>query len=139
MAKVYDAHAYLGNNPQWAQMGLPVPLEAGAWVSMMDGAGIDGTLVAPPGVGAREDFKPDLERIAKGVKKYPDRLFGFCRIKPRRGQKAIDDLRYWVETHGFRAVKMNTLDDDYTLRDRKLLDPVIDAATKLGIAVYFHT
>ena len=25
MAKIYDAHAYLGNNPIWGQLGLPVP------------------------------------------------------------------------------------------------------------------
>jgi predicted TIM-barrel fold metal-dependent hydrolase len=139
MPKIYDAHAYLGNNPQWKQMGLPVPLEAEAWITMMDGAGIDGTLVAPPGVGAKDDFKPDLERIARAIKKYPERLFGFCRVKPRRGKKALEELRYWVQEHGFRAVKMNTLDDDYTLRDRKLLDPIVAEAAKLGIVVFFHT
>ena len=57
---IYDAHCYLGNNPLWAQTGLPVPLEGPAWVEMMDRAGVDGALVAPPGVGASEDFKPDL-------------------------------------------------------------------------------
>jgi hypothetical protein len=139
MAKVYDAHAYLGNQPIWKLHGLPVPLEGAAWVEMMDKAGIDATLVAPPGNGAPEDFKPDLERIAKALKDYPDRFFGFARVKPRRGKKALDELRMWVEEHGFKAVKMNTLDDNYLLTDRHLIDPVVETAAKLGIAVYFHT
>ena len=33
MAKIYDAHAYLGDNPIWGQMGLPVPLEADGWIA----------------------------------------------------------------------------------------------------------
>ena len=136
---IYDGHAYLGDNPAWAEMGLPVPLDGDAWVEMMDRSGIDGALVAPPGVGAPQDFKPDLERIADAVKRYPDRLFGFCRVKPRRGRAALDEMRYWVEEHGFKALKMNTLDDDYTLTDRRLLDPVIETAGDLGIPVFFHT
>ena len=136
---IYDAHAYLGNNAVWAKGGLPVPLEGGAWVEMMDRSGVDAALVAPPGVGAKEDFKPDLERIARAVKDFPDRLFGYARVKPRRGQVAIDELRHWVEERGFRAVKLNTLDDDYTLSDRALLDPVIQEADRLGVPVFMHT
>ena len=136
---IYDTHAYLGNNPLWTLNGLPVPLEGDAWVEMQDRAGIDGALVAPPGVGAAEDFKPDMDRIARAIEKYPARLFGFCRVKPRQGDLAIDVLRRRVTEQGFRALKLNTLDDEYRLDDRRLLDPVIDAAAELGIVVFFHT
>ena len=136
---ICDAHAYLGNSPGWAQMGLPVPLDGHGWVEMMDRSGVDRALVAPPGVGAGQDFKPDMDRIAQGMRDYPDRLFGFCRVKPRRGQIAIDELRMRAEEQGFRAVKMNTLDDDYRLDDRRLLDPVIRAASDLGLVMFFHT
>ena len=135
----YDAHAYLGDNPMWSLHGLPVPLDADAWIDMMNISGIDGALVAPPGVGAKHDFKPDLQRIALGVERYPERLFGFCRIKPRKGEAALKDLRYWVRERGFKALKMNTLDDNYRLTNRDLLDPVIETSEKLGIPVYFHT
>ena len=136
---ICDAHAYLGNSPGWAQMGLPVPLDGHGWVEMMDRSGVDRALVAPPGVGAGQDFKPDMDRIAQGMRDYPDRLFGFCRVKPRRGQIAIDELRMRAEEQGFPAVKMNTLDDDYRLDDRRLLDPVIRAASDLGLVMFFHT
>ncbi len=136
---ICDAHAYLGNSPGWAQMGLPVPLDGHAWVEMMDRSGVDRALVAPPGVGAQQDFKPDMDRIAQAMRDYPERLFGFCRVKPRRGQTAIDELRMRVEEQGFRAIKMNTLDDDYRLDDRALIDPVMQAANEFGIVVFFHT
>ncbi len=137
--KIYDTHAYLGDNPAWAQMGLPVPLEADGWIELLDTAGIDGALVAPPGVGAGEDFRPDMDRIAAAIRQYPERLFGFCRVKPRRGAAAIGELRFRVMEHGFRALKMNTLDDDYRLDDRALIDPIIETAANLGIVVFFHT
>ena len=136
---IYDAHGYLGDNPSWAQVGLPVPLEGAAWVEMMDRAGVDGALVAPPGVGAKDDFKPDLERIARAVREFPDRLFGWVRVKPRQGKAALDVLREYVEEHGFKCLKLNTGDDDYRLDDRKLVDPVVEAAAGLGIPVFFHT
>jgi len=135
----YDAHAYLGNNPAFARTGLPVPFEAPAWVEMMDAAGLDGALVAPPGSGTSEDFLPDLERIARGAREFPGRLFGWARVKPRQGQAAIDTLRQLVEQEGFKCLKMNTLDDNYRLDDRRLIDPVIETADGLGIPVFFHT
>ena len=136
---IYDAHAYLGNNPVWAKGGLPVPMEGRAWVKMMDRGGVDAALVAPPGVGAVDDFEPDLERIALAIRDFPGRLFGYARVKPRRGQAAVDDLRRWVEERGFHAVKLNTLDDEYRLSDRALLDPVIVEADRLGVPVLMHT
>lgn len=137
--KVYDAHGYLGVNPQFATYGLPEMLDGDWWIETMDNCGVTGALVAPPGVGAEEDFWPDLERVAAAVKQHPGRIFGYARAKPRKGKAAIDDLRYWVEERGLHAVKMNTLDDDYRFDDRALLDPIFEAINDLGVPVLFHT
>ncbi len=139
MTGVYDAHAYLGNNPPWARAGLPVPLDGPGWVEVMDRSGIDGALFAPPGAGVGDHFKPDMELIAEAVRAYPGRFFGFARVKPRRSATALDELRHWVTERGFHAIKLNTLDDDYTLTDRELLDPVFAEAGRLGIPVFMHT
>lgn len=136
---IYDAHAYLGNNKSWSVFGLPVLFDGDAWVREMDRSGIDGALVAPPGVGAGEDFKPDMDRIADAVKRYPGRFYGFCRLKPRRGKAALEELKR-RHGQGFKAVKFNTLDDNYALSDRSLLDPILETADGLGgITMYFHT
>ena len=136
---IYDAHGYLGVNPEFASYGLPETLDGDWWVDTMDKCGVTGTLVAPPGVGASEDFWPDLERVAAAVKQHPGRIFGYARAKPRKGKAAVDDLRYWIEDRGLHAVKMNTLDDDYRFDDRALLDPILEAINELGVPVLFHT
>ena len=139
MTGIYDAHAYLGNHPAFAKSGLPVPLDGAGWVDVFDRSGVDGALVAPPGIGVGEDFKPDMELIAQAIEAYPGRFFGFARFRPRRGKAVPRELRYWVRERGFHAIKMNTLDDDYTLTDRDLLDPIIQEAGRLGIPVFMHT
>ena len=136
---IYDAHAYLGVDPSWGAWGLPVPLEGEQWVQLMDEAGITGVCVAPPGPGVVDDFRPDMERIAKAIREYPGRVFGYARAKPRRGQAALDDLRYWVEERGFHAAMMSTVDEYYQLIDRHLVDPVVETASQLSIPVFFHT
>ncbi len=139
MTKIYDAHGYLGANPEFTSYGLPEILDGDWWINTMDACGVTGALVAPPGAGANQDFRPDLERIARAVKEHPDRLFGYARIKPRKGPKAIDDLRYWIEERGLHALKMNTLDDDYRFDDRRLLDPILQTVDSLRVPTLFHT
>ncbi len=136
---IYDAHGYLGHNPQFATYGVPLFLGPDEWLRIMDDCGMQGALVAPPGVGAPDDFKTDLEIIAQAVKSHPDRFFGYARVKPQRGQAALDELRYWIEERGLHAVKMNPLDGDYRLDDRSLVDPVMEVVSELGIPVLFHT
>ena len=136
---IYDAHGYLGHNPEFATYGVPELLGEDDWLRRMDSCGIQGALVAPPGVGKTDDFKTDMELIAQAIKSHPGRFFGYSRVKPRRGKAALDDLRYWIEDRGLHAVKMNTIDDDYRLDDRALVDPVMEVVADLGIPVLFHT
>ncbi len=136
---IYDAHTYLGVDPSWGAWGLPVPLEGKQWVQLMDEAGITGVCVAPPDPGVVDDFRPDNERIAKAIREYPGRFFGYARAKPKRGQAALDDLRCWVEERGFHAVMMSTIDEYYQLIDRNLVDPVVETASQLNVPVFFHT
>lgn len=136
---IYDAHGYLGHNAEFAKYGVPELLGRDEWLRIMDSCGMQGALVAPPGVGKVYDFKPDMELIAQAIKSHPGRFFGYTRVKPRRGRAALDDLRYWIEERGLHAVKMNTLDDDYRLDDRGLIDPVMEVVSELGIPVLFHT
>ena len=136
---VYDAHGYLGNNPEFTKYGVPNPLGEYDWLKLMDKEGITGALVAPPGAGAKDDFRPDMELIAKAIKNHPGRFYGYARVKPRKGKTATDEIRYWVHDRGFHAVKMNTMDDNYTLADRELIDPILETIQDLKIPVLIHT
>ena len=136
---IYDAHGYMGHNPEFEAFGLPRFLGPDEWIRIMDRSGIQGVLVAPPWTGASDDFKTDMEIIAQAINSHPDRFFGYCRVRPRHGKAALDDLRYWIKDRGLHAVKMNTLDDDYRLDDRALIDPVMEVVSQLGVPVLFHT
>lgn len=136
---IFDAHAYLGTNPEFMRFGLPRRLDADWLLRLMDEEGIDAALVAPPSAGREDFFASDLELIARAVKAHPNRIFGYARVMPRRGEVALTELRYWIEERGLHAVKMNTLDDNYRLDDRQLIDPVVELVDKLQVPVLFHT
>jgi len=140
MPRILDAHAYMGADPQWAQLGMRGGrLDADSFVRVLDGAGIDGALVAPPGIGIADDFKNDLDRIADGMKRHPGRIIGLCRVRPRKGTAALSSLRRSVGDRGFSGLLLHTSDDEYTLKDRSLIDPLIVAAADLKIPVIFDT
>lgn len=136
---IFDAHAYLGTNPEFVAFGLPLCLDADWLLRSMDEQGIDAALVAPPSAGRDEFFVSDLELIARAIEARPDRIFGYARVMPRRGKAALTDLRYWIEERGLHAIKMNTLDDEYRLDDRELIDPFVELADELRVPVLFHT
>jgi predicted TIM-barrel fold metal-dependent hydrolase len=105
----------------------------------MDRVGVDRILCAPPNVGWPDAFSSGHDLIARAMKEFPDRIFGYARCIPERGEAAIEDLRRLVGDRGFRAVKINPLDGHYTLADRQWLDPVMDVTQEFGVPVLFHT
>ena len=142
---IFDAHCYLGRNPIWEAQGMPATMHGKDMIAYMDRGGVDRALCAPPGVGAADHFAADHERIAQAIADYPDRIFGFVRVKPPRGTQAIDELHYWLRERGFHAVKFNTIDASsygagcYSLADRALMGPVLEAIAPLNVPVMVHT
>lgn len=142
---IIDAHCYLGRNPIWEAQGMPATMQGPDMIAYMDRGGVDRALCAPPGVGVRDHFAADHERIAQAIADFPDRIYGFARVKPPRGQIAIDEMRYWLRERGFHAVKLNTIDDSpygagcYSLADRTLIAPVLEAIGELNVPVMIHT
>jgi predicted TIM-barrel fold metal-dependent hydrolase len=53
------------------------------------------------------DSEGALEYIAEAVQKYPDRLIGYARINPRRGERAHHLFRKAVEEYGFKGLKLH--------------------------------
>lgn len=135
----YDAHGYLGHNPEFTSYGLQELISSDDWLRLMDACEIQGALVAPPSAGSADNFYSDMELIARAIKSHPLRFFGYTRVKPRRGKAALDDIRYWIEERGMHAVKMNTKDESYRLDDRALIDPVLETIMDLKVPILFHT
>lgn len=142
---IFDAHSYLGRNPVWEAQGMPATMHGEDMITYMDRGGVDRALCAPPGVGVADHFAADHERIAQAIADYPDRIFGFVRVKPPRGTQAIDEMHYWLREREFHAVKFNTIDDStygagcYSLADRALMGPFLEAIAALQVPVMIHT
>ena len=51
-------------------------------------------------------YRWDNRYAADCMKRYPDRFEGVCRVDPE-SPTAADDLSQWVESHGFRGVRLS--------------------------------
>lgn len=76
--------------------------------------------------------------VATGGKKFPAPIFGMYRLRPRRGKRATNELKRYVQEPRFRAALVNTCDDGITLDDRAPIDHLIRAASDLHMPVVFR-
>jgi predicted TIM-barrel fold metal-dependent hydrolase len=59
-------------------------------------------------------------------------------VRPKSGKTAVTTLRKAVEEQGFKALMLHTSDDSYTLKDRSVINPLIEEASRLRIPVMFN-
>jgi uncharacterized protein len=79
---------------------------------------------------------PDNDYIAGCVKRFPDRIFGFAVVDPRRAD-AIDEVHRCVDM-GLVGVKLHPTMHGYHVCDHGLLDPIFVACSERQIAVLFN-
>jgi predicted TIM-barrel fold metal-dependent hydrolase len=100
-------------------------------IGLMDEAGIEKSIImtyrdAPDSEGA-------LEYIAEAVQKYPDRLIGYARMNPRRGELSHRLFEKAMEEYGFKGLKLHPVGN--------LSHPASPEATIIlgHCGGYFHT
>jgi uncharacterized protein len=76
--------------------------------------------------------------IAGCVERHPDAFLGFAGVDPRKGGKAVAELRRAVADLGLRGLKLHPSAQGFAAND-PLAYPVYEAATELGIPVLLHT
>lgn len=77
----------------------------------------------------------DMNRVmAAELRRYPDRLRGYCYVNPLHGQGALDDLRRNVEERGMIGVKMWIA----TTADHPLAEPLLRYAAEHRLIVLTH-
>jgi hypothetical protein len=104
---IIDFHAHFGDTGVW----LRGPDQAVAWMDRwgLDRAVLVGGLWREDGAddwrgGSTFDCRRGNEETAKALRKYPDRFLGFVWANANRPE-VLDDIRRYVEQHGFRGVK----------------------------------
>jgi len=104
-------------------------------IGLMDEAGIEKSIImtyrdAPDSEGA-------LEYIAEAVQKYPDRLIGYARMNPRRGELSHQLFEKAMEEYGFKGLKLHPVGNLCHPASQDTVD-LIRLAVRYRAPVLFH-
>lgn len=99
-------------------------------LDVMDAGGVDMAMATSLGQ------LPDNDYIAACVRRFPDRIFGFAVIDPRRPD-ALDELHRCADA-GLIGVKLHPTMHGYHVCDHGLLDPVFAGCAERSLAVLFN-
>lgn len=128
---IIDMHMHIDDVPS-----LGWKMSAAECIERMDEAGVDAaavmTIADLPGINPNA-----LELIAEACADHPGRLYGFIRLHPWYGAKAVELLGRAVEKSGFRGLKLHPVSSlahpsgDDTIN-------LIRKAGDLGVPTLFH-
>lgn len=131
-AVVIDAHNHLNyrNRPSWADDDRKLIEAAGRL-----GIGrLCCSILPPERPTTIEGFRSCNQWLAEAMKRFPGRVLGYCFVNPGYGQAALDEVRRYVEDHGFIGVKLY---NDYRITD-PVVAPMLELAAKLRIPILHH-
>jgi len=102
-------------------------------IRRMNDAGIDRSVISP--VQPRTyHLETENTRIGDWIKRYPDRLTGFCRVDPRLGQEALKELKRSVLELGLKGLFLHPWEEGYRIHDDASVE-VVRTAGDLGVPV----
>ncbi len=130
--RVIDAHNHLSyrNGPAWAEQDRKL-------IDAADKLGIEQlccSILPPERPTTLEGFRLCNRWMLEGMKRFPGRVLGYCFVNPGYGTAATDEVRRYVEEHGFIGVKLY---NDHLVTDPKVA-PVLELAAKLRVPVLHH-
>jgi predicted TIM-barrel fold metal-dependent hydrolase len=97
-------------------------------IDAADRLGIDQlctSILTPKRPATAEGFRQCNAWLAEGTKRFPGRVLGYCYVNPGCGDAALDEVRRYVEEHGFIGVKL--------YNEHKCTDPVVFPVVELSI------
>jgi predicted TIM-barrel fold metal-dependent hydrolase len=124
---VIDAHTHLDSgrfDPRVLELGDELGIDLFLCTDI-------GAFVAHPGI---DEVREMNRTLAGELRRYPDRLRGYCYVNPRFGAATMDDLRRNVEDGGMIGVKLWIA----TLADDRLCDPILEYAAERRLIVLAH-
>ncbi|UCE38164.1 MAG: amidohydrolase [Thermoplasmata archaeon] len=132
---ICDAHVHFGPSTQWVPYINPVVTIEDV-LKKMDQYNIQRTIVFPnPHIG---DKYPELnDLMAEAQKKYSQRIIGFGRVDPRRGEEAVSEIkRIW--DIGLFGVKLHPYVECFR-PDHPFFDAFWGTIFELDLTVLIHT
>ena len=124
---------------------MPATMRGADMIAYMDRGGVDRALCAPPAWALPTTLPPTTSASRKPSLTIRTASTAL-RASSRRGvQAAIDEMHHWLQERTFHAVKFNTIDAStygagcYSLADRALMNPFLEAIAALQVPVMIHT
>jgi uncharacterized protein len=106
-------------------------LRAEELLASMDANGIDKSVIVPVQPKTYR-LEPQNEAIAVTQARYPDRLFGFCRVDPRQEEDAVTELRRCVLRLELKGLMLHPMEEGYTINEGHAIRLVKEAGS-LGV------
>ncbi len=125
--QIIDAHAYVGES-LFGYQRSPEEL-----LAEMDRLGVERAAICPNKPMAYA-LEPGNRLVAEAVRQHPDRFFGWVRVDPWQGAKALDELKKGVETSGLNGLLLHPYEELFQIADRKV-DPLMEYAEAHGLPV----
>ena len=130
---VIDAHSHIGHvqPTEWNVR----PAEDG--LRMMDLCGIERACTFLS-YALQFDFLHGNRQTLDIVRRWPDRLIGFCTADPRRGGESVAELDKYLGGEGFRGIKLHISRTDLPY-DHPAYDVIYEKAEQYSVPVLPHT
>jgi uncharacterized protein len=130
MIKV-DSHAYVGES----LFGLSrTPDEL---LTEMDRLGISKAVLCP-NKPANYALEPANRFVANAIKQHPDRFYGWVRVDPWQGLKALAELKIGIEDLGLNGLLLHPYEELFQISDHQV-DPLMQYAESKRIPVIVET
>jgi predicted TIM-barrel fold metal-dependent hydrolase len=104
-------------------------------IRLMNEAGIDKSIIMT--YGDAPDVEGSIEYIAEAAQKYPDRLIGYARMNPRRGEEAHRLFQKAMEQYGFKGLKLHPVGNLCHPAEPETIE-LIRLARRYNAPVLFH-
>ncbi len=81
-----------------------------------------------------EGFRECNRSQVEAIRRFPDRILGYCYVNPGHPREAVDEVRRYVEEHGFIGVKLY---NEHVCTE-PVVAPVVETAIELGVPILHH-
>lgn len=134
--KICDAHVHLGDSGPWQPYDKPTIFIA-ELIRLFNKYNVEKAIVFPnPNVGDKYPAMNDY--IAECVEKYPQRLVGFGRTDPRRGEDAVAELERIKDKLNLAGLKLHPMVECFR-PDHPFFAKFFKKAADLNLPILFHT
>ncbi|MDY0169674.1 MAG: amidohydrolase family protein [Thermoguttaceae bacterium] len=129
---VIDCHAHF-HNPARADYQERDRL----LIEAADKLGIDQlccSTLTPKRPATVDGFRECNRSLAEAIGRFPGRVLGYCYVNPGYTREAVDEVRRYVEDHGFIGVKLY---NEHVCTD-PVVAPVVELTIELRVPILHH-